>query len=226
MSEQKNRILLLEDDLLLCETLQEYLESENFNVTVVNDGEEALERAYEKRFDLFLFDVKVPSINGFDLLYELRQKGDTTPAIFMTSLNSVENLSKGFESGADDYIRKPFELKELLIRIKNILKREFFHRKEDTVRLGEGIEFSPLNNRVLREGKEVELRAKELKLLSLFLKKQNELLSHETIYGELWEYEEEPSETSLRTYIKNLRKVIGKDRIVSIKGHGYKFVTL
>ena len=226
MSLKKSKILLLEDDQLLCETLQEYLTDENFDVDMVQDGEDAISFAYEKNYDLFLFDVKVPSISGFDLLHELRQKGVRTPAIFMTSLNSVENLSRGFESGADDYLRKPFELKELLIRMQNILKREFYHAQTESIKLGDNLIYEPLNNRVLKDNKEIVLRSYELKLLSLFLKHQNELVSHETIYETLWEYEESPSETSLRTYIKNLRKILGKEKIVSIKGYGYKYVSL
>ena len=226
MNEKKSKILLLEDDLLLCETLEDFLTSENFDVDTVHDGEVALESAYEKSYDLFLFDVKVPSMNGFDLLYELRSRGITTPAIFMTSLNSVDNLSKGFESGADDYLRKPFELKELLLRAQNILKREFYHAKVKVIELGENLTYEPLNNRLINSGVEITLRSKELKLLSIFLKHQNELLSHDAIYDALWDYEETPSETSLRTYIKNLRKILGKEKIASIKGYGYKFVSL
>jgi len=226
VNETKSKILLLEDDHLLCETLEEFLTSKNFAVDMVHDGEVALQSAYEKSYDLFLFDVKVPSINGFDLLYELRNSGVTTPAIFMTSLNSVDNLSKGFESGADDYLRKPFELQELLVRAENILKRAFYHSKTKEIKLDENLTYEPLNNRLIKDGSEVVLRSKELKLLSILLKHQNELLSHEAIYEALWDYEETSSETSLRTYIKNLRKILGKDRIASIKGYGYKFVSV
>jgi len=112
------------------------------------------------------------------------------------------------------------------LRAQNILKREFYHAKVKAIELGENLTYEPLNNRLINNGVEITLRSKELKLLSIFLKHQNELLSHNAIYDALWDYEETPSETSLRTYIKNLRKILGKEKIASIKGYGYKFVSL
>ena len=121
----KTKILLLEDDLNLSDTVCDYLEEKGFEVICVYDGEEALSSIYENRFDLLLLDVNVPIKNGFQVLKEIRKDGNNTPAIYITSLNSVDSLEQGYSSGCDDYIRKPFELKELLIRIQTILKREF-----------------------------------------------------------------------------------------------------
>ncbi len=178
---------------------------------------------YEKAFDLFVLDVNVPSPNGFELLKSSRKRGDTTPAIYITSLNSTQDLSKGFESGCDDYIRKPFSLQELLLRINNILKRNFYHNPNETLQIDENLSYDIKADELLENGKKLSLHNKEKLLLKLFLQHANEQVSHEVINQHLWSFEENPSETALRTYIKNLRKLIGKDRIVSIKRYGYKY---
>jgi DNA-binding response OmpR family regulator len=221
----KAKILLLEDDLTLNETIVEFLEESGFEVKAVYDGEEASALIYEEQFDIFLLDVNVPLINGFELLKQKREEGVKTPAIYITSLNSIDSLETGYDSGCDDYIRKPFVLKELLIRIENILKRGFFHESSSTILIDENIEYDTALNLLHVEGKEIQLSAKEATLLKLFLQNQNEVLSHERIYDTLWSYEEIQSESALRTYIKNLRKIIGKEKIVSIKRQGYKFTS-
>lgn len=219
----KNSILLLEDDTNLNETICEFLESKNYHVMPVYDGEEAETAIYERQFDLLLLDVNVPSLSGFELLKKIRRASNMTPAIFLTSLNALEDLEHGYESGCDDYLRKPFALKELLFRIETILKREFFHAPKPKLRIAEHIEYDTLTNTLFVENKAVLLQNKEAKLLKLFLQKKNEIISHEMIMSHLWEYDEEGSDDTLRTYIKNLRKIIGKETIVSIKKLGYKF---
>jgi len=217
------KILLLEDDLTLNETLSEFLEENGFEVNSVYDGEEASDIIYEKNFDLFLLDVNVPLINGFELLKQKRKDGVTTPAIYITSLDSIDSLEDGYKSGCDDYIRKPFALKELLFRVETILKREFFHENSSKIEIDKHIKYDADLNLLFVDKKEVKLSSKESLLLKLFLQHLDEVVSHEVIYEHLWQYEETPSESSLRTYIKNLRKIIGKDRIVSIKKLGYRF---
>ena len=221
----KKRLLLLEDDTNLNETVCEFLESKGYEVLAVFDGEEAEEAMFEHHFDLFLLDVNVPSLNGFDLLSKVRKEGNTTPAIFLTSLNAIENVEEGYESGCDDYVRKPFALKELLFRIESILKREFFHSPKSTLSLSESVVFDTNTNTLLVDNQPVQLQKKEAILLKLFLQKPNEIITHAFIMSHVWEYEEEGSDDALRTYIKNLRKIIGKDRIVNLKKLGYKFTS-
>ena len=218
----KTKILLLEDDLNLSDTVCDYLEEKGFEVICVYDGEEALSSIYENRVDLLLLDVNVPIKNGFQVLKEIRKDGNNTPAIYITSLNSVDSLEQGYSSGCDDYIRKPFELKELLIRIQTILKREF-SQKSEIVNITETITFNSISSELKDADKEIKLNLKELKLLKFFLQHPNELLVHDRIYDYVWDYDEEYSDNSLRTYIKNLRKILGKDKIVSLKKLGYRF---
>ena len=162
----------------------------------------------------------------FELLKEVRSEYNvSTPAIFITSLDSVDDLEEGFDSGCDDYIRKPFELKELLIRMETLLKRQFSHISKIQIKIKENI-FYDINNSELKiDNKVTSLGQKEAKLLKLFLQNADEVLTHDRIYSELWDFDETSSDTALRTYLKNLRKIIGKEKIVSIKKQGYKFTT-
>jgi len=216
-------ILLLEDDIQLSDTVKQFLEFKGYKVYVAYDGLKAEEIVYEKRIDLMLLDVKVPHISGFDFLKSVRANGEETPAIFITSLNSVEDVERGFSSGCDDYIRKPFALKELLVRVESLLKRTF-GTHEEKVDLGEGVLFDIKELTLTKNSQKIALKTKELKLLSLFLQHANELIEYEKINETLWEYNEEPSAGSLRTYIKTLRASIGKEKIETIKNIGYRFV--
>lgn len=221
----KRRILLLEDDISLNETVVEYLQENDFDVISIYDGEDAYSKIYEEKFDLLLLDVNVPSLNGFELLENLRKDNINTPVIFITSLNSMDSFEKGFELGCDDYIRKPFELKELLIRIESILKRGYFHNIDTKVNIVDDIYFDASLNLLFKDDEQIKINNKETKLLKLFLQNQDQILSHDQIYDYVWDYDEESSEFSLRTYIKNLRKIFGKERIISVKKLGYRFTT-
>jgi DNA-binding response OmpR family regulator len=162
-------------------------------------------------------------MSGFDFLKTLRQKGIETPAMFITSLNSVEDVEKGFSLGCDDYIRKPFALKELLVRVESLLKRSY-GTHDILVTLEEGLVFDIKELLLTQDGEKIALKTKELKLLSLFLQHPNERLDYDKINEVLWTYDEEPSAGSLRTYVKRLRAVIGKEKIETIKNIGYRFV--
>jgi len=220
-----SKILLLEDDANLNETVTEFLEEQGHEIVSVYDGNEAQEKLYESKYDLLLLDINVPGINGLELLKESRESGVVAPAIFITSMDTVDDLEKGFNSGCDDYIRKPFALKELQIRIETLLKRDFFHHSKELIHISEDITYDIKNNALIISGESVSLGNKESMLLKLFLKHNEEVITHESIYTHLWDYDEEPSDSALRTYIKNLRKIIGKECIVSIKKQGYKFIT-
>lgn len=217
------QILLLEDDINLGEIVSEFLEEEGFVVTLVDNAQDAQDKAYEKNFDLWILDVKVPQGDGFSVLKNLRQAGKYTPAIFMTSLNTTMDLEKGFESGCDDYIKKPFDIDELIIRVKNIIKRNFSHQKEDLILLNssKNISFDPLNKTLYQDKTIINLTNKEKELLVLLLKKRPHFVSIETIFDEIWSLDEEPVIMSLRVYVKNLRKILGKDLIINQRNIGY-----
>lgn len=216
-------ILLLEDDIQLSDTVKQFLELKGYQVYCAYDGLQAQDIAYEKHIDLMLLDVKVPHMSGFDFLKSVRSEGVEIPAIFITSLNAVEDVEKGFALGCDDYIRKPFALKELLVRVESLLKRSF-GTHEEKIDLGDGLSFDIKELTLMHHEERVPLKTKELKLLALFLQHSNELIGYDKINETLWEYDEEPSSGSLRTYIKRVRAAIGKEKIETVKSIGYRFV--
>ena len=116
-------ILVLEDDELFASTLEDFLSEEGFAVDLAFNGEQCLDLNYEKKYDLYIFDINVPKINGLDLLKQLRNAGDLTPSIFLTSYKDKDTLHQGFLNGCDDYLKKPVDLDELILRIKALLKR-------------------------------------------------------------------------------------------------------
>jgi len=216
-------ILLLEDDQQLSDTVKQFLEYQGYEVLCAYDGLQAQDLVYEKQIDLMLLDIKVPHQDGFDFLETVRAKDVETPAIFITSLNSVEDVTRGFDIGCDDYIRKPFELKELLVRVQALLKRRYGTYKEK-VDLGNGLFFDIKESFLTQDNQKVPLKNKEAKLLSLFLEYPNELLTYDKIFERLWEYDEEPSAGSLRAYVQTVRSFLGKENIETIKNVGYRFV--
>lgn len=218
------QILLVEDDETLSELISEYLSEQGYDVTVRADAKAALDTAYERNFDILILDVKLPKGDGFSLLRELRRLGDDTPAIFTTSLNALQYLEIGYKSGCDDYLKKPYELKELLLRIQILLKRKFSHVNDKFIELNGGYKFYPSSKTLRQNGQIVNLSNKESELLALFLENKNALLSKEAIFEKIWNYGEEPSELSLRVYVKNLRRILGKDAIINRRGDGYIYV--
>lgn len=216
-------ILLLEDDQQLSDTVKQFLEYQGYEVLCAYDGLQAQDIAYEKQIDLMLLDVKVPQQNGFDFLETVRDNDVQTPAIFITSLNSVEDVTRGFDIGCDDYIRKPFALKELLVRVEALLKRRY-GTYDEKIDLGDGLLFDIKESFLTKDNQKVPLKNKEAKLLSLFLEYPNELLTYDKIFERLWEYNEEPSAGSLRAYVQTVRSFLGKENIETIKNIGYRFV--
>ncbi|PLY07306.1 MAG: DNA-binding response regulator [Arcobacter sp.] len=215
------KILLLEDDTLLNEIIEEFLEELDYDVVSTYDGQEALEAIYEDAFDLLLLDVNVPSLNGFDLLEGLKKNSIDIPTIFITSLHSSNDMEKGFNSGADDYIKKPFHLSELELRINNI-KRLRQIESSGLVKLSDEVSYNHDTKYITVENIETHLSKTEAKVFEYFIKNRNKSISIEEISLNNWIYDEVPTATTIRTYIKNLRKILGKDRITTIKSIGYK----
>ena len=216
------KILLLEDDVILNEILHEYLLELNYEVSSEFDGNEAIDKIYETHFDLLVLDVGVPGINGFELLKTIRDAKMNTPAIFITSLSDSKSLEKGFKSGCNDYIKKPFELKELEVRINNIKRINKIETNEIIIINNEFKYDFSLNN-LICNNKNIPLAKKESQILEFFLKNQNRTISVDELIVNIWEYELIPTNATIRTYIKNLRKNLGENMIITEKGKGYRF---
>lgn len=216
------KILLLEDDTILNEIIEEHLLELNYEVISVMDGSEAEEVIYDENFDLLLFDVNVPNINGFDLLKNLRKNNINIPTIFITSRDSSDDIKTGFNAGADDYIKKPFELSELVIRIENIKRL----RQIDSfgqINISNNVSYD-YNKKIIKNiNSEFNLSKTEAKLLEYFIKNKNKTISIEEISINNWVYDEMPEPTTIRTYVKNLRKKLNNETISTLKGIGYRF---
>ncbi len=211
----KIKILLLEDDTILAQTMVQILEQENYDVTLVGDGQEVIDITYENKFDLYLFDINVPLISGMETLKLLRDAEDTTPTFFITALRDIKSTLEGFNCGCDDYIKKPFDLDELLARIQATLKR-----KNPVIQYND-ITFDLLENRVLKDGNEVTLGNVEKEIFALLIRNINRTVDKSTFF----DYMNKPSETGLRVLISKLKKVLDLN-ITNTKGIGYKLEKL
>ena len=209
----------MEDDEILSETLIELLEDEGYSLTLVQSANKAIEATYEAEFELMLLDVNIPDFNGFELLQMLRNSGNTTPCIFLTSLNDIASLSRGFEVGADDYIKKPFDFDELLIRIQALLRKSF-SAKDNEIKY-KSLVYKISTNELLDSADLIQLAPQEKKLLSLLFKRIDETITKQELLHEL-DSVNESSEGALRVYMTKLRKV-GLE-IQTIKGTGYRLV--
>jgi len=208
-------ILLLEDDYLLGETLIALLKEEGFSVLLAQDGEEALSLSYENTFDLYLFDINVPLINGIDLLKMLRESGDKTPAFFISAYKDIQTISKAFDSACDDYIKKPFEFDELIVRIK-----AHIHKKNPLIHYGK-MDYDLLEKRIFWEGKEVDLGCVEKEILDLLMRNQQQTVSKERFYDVM----EKPSDVALRVHLTKLKQRFCL-HLNNVKGIGYRLETL
>jgi len=213
------KILLLEDDVILQEIIEEFLTEQEYEVESFFDGAKALDAIGTSRYDMLLLDVNVPTINGFEILTYLRDIGNTTPAIYITSLSGVNDLKKGFDLGADDYLRKPFELVELQARIEHIVK---LYKLEVEIEF-DGMKFIPKAHQILLNDVVIDLRQKEAQVLEYFVRNSGKIISCDEIIENVWDDGHVPTHATIRTYIKNLRKMFDKDYFENIKGEGYRF---
>ena len=215
------KILLLEDDLLFAETLIDLLEEESFEVVHVPNGQDALDTIFENKFDLYLLDINVPLINGVTLLGELRDSNDNTPAIFLTSHKDKEMLKEGFVNGADDYITKPFDNDELLLRVQALIRR---YKPKQNECIGQ-LCHDDIHKRIFYEKKELDLSKKEYQLLLLLMSHANAAVPKELIVDSLWSSSESGSDGAVRVYINRIKQLLPDLQIENIRGIGYKLVS-
>lgn len=213
------KILLLEDDVILQEIIEEFLVEKGYDVASFFDGEKALDSIGNSSYDMLLLDVNVPNIDGFEILSYLRDIGNTTPAIYITSLAGIDDLKKGFDLGADDYLKKPFELEELNTRIEHIVR---LYRLQEEIEF-DGMKFIPKAHQIFANNNVIEMRQKEAQVLEYFIRNTGKIISCDEIIENIWDDENIPAHATIRTYIKNLRKMFKKEYFENIKGEGYRF---
>lgn len=225
------RILIIEDDLSILKGLQAGLEEDNYEISTATDGEEGYQKALGGQADLILLDLMLPGKNGQEICADLRRENISTPIIMLTSKQEEIDKVLGLESGADDYVTKPFSIRELRARIKAILRRTDSRiQKTDTFSFGE-ITIDFLKHEASRSGQPINLSTREYEIMRLFIEHEGELVSRDMLLDQVWGYDAFPSTRTVDNYILNLRKKIEDDPanpkyILTIHGAGYKFVKL
>ena len=218
-------VLIIEDEFSLADAVAETLKNENFNVTIKTNGEDGEDEALTENYDLILLDVMLPGKDGFEILRYLRKNKIQTPIIMLTAKSEIDDKLNGLEHGADDYVTKPFAMRELIARIKVVLKRT--NNIEDT----DYIEFSDLildsKNAKLKCGEnEIQISGKELDLLEQLLINKNQITSRESLAEKIWGYESDAEYNNVEVYITFIRrklKLIGSNvNIKAVRGVGYK----
>jgi len=207
------RILLLEDDLLLSQTLVEILSEHGFEVTPVYNGEEAIELTYQQSYDMYLFDINLPDMSGIELLQSLKDADDQTPAIFISANIDIETIAKGFEVGAEDYIKKPFMPEELLIRLNaKLAKKMVIHYKN--------ISYNTLSGDIFIDKERLYLSYAKFKIFDMLFRNIGKVVSKET----LLDVSEYGSNKTLRVTIAKFKTLLDID-IKNIRGVGYTIET-
>lgn len=213
-------ILLLEDEFTLRQSIKEYLEDEGFFVDDFNDGDDAIGAVYVKSYDVLLLDIKVPSKSGIEVVAELRKNHITTPVIFVTSLTDVSQVEKCYEVGCCDYVRKPFELKELYLRIMQAHRANVLRSDKSVIELPYDFEFDFKKSALYRSKQEMILTKKELLIVSLLVENIGNFVDIPAFQSYVWGDDIDP--VNIRVQINNLRKKLNIDLITNSRGLGYK----
>ncbi len=222
------RILVVEDEPTIATGLKDDLELENFNVEVVDDGKVALRRILEEEFDLILLDVMLPGMDGFDVCRELRLKGNHTPIIMLTAKGQEVDRVVGLELGADDYVTKPFSRRELIARIKAVLRRGRERTKVSGIYRFDDITVDLDRFEVSRRGKKIDLTAMEFRLLRVFLEHRGQVLTIDELLQKAWGPDAVLTDRVIYTHVNNLRNKLEEDPrapqfLIGVRGVGYRF---
>lgn len=204
------KILLLEDDKILCASLKDFLELEGYRVDTAHRGPEVFDLTFNTKYDFYILDVNVPDVDGFDVLSSLKEAGDETPAIYITALTDINSIAKGFEIGAEDYLKKPFDPEELIVRIKSK------YRQANTLICSHSIVYDPVNRIIKKSSKIISLGEVQLNLFHTLITQQNKVVDSYI----LMDFLEQQNANALRVNIAKLKRKLGID-IRNIRGQGY-----
>jgi two-component system, OmpR family, copper resistance phosphate regulon response regulator CusR len=203
-------ILIVEDEQRLADLLKKQLEESGYNADIASDGYSGKQMVERNSYNLIILDINLPLLNGYELCKEIRKTNSNIPIIMLTAFGSPDNKLNGFESGADDYVVKPFDFRELLARITVFIKRSNQIVSSNVLKISD-LELDIYNKTVTRAQKRIELTAKEYLLLETFLKNKDKLLTREFIIEHVWGIEFDPSTNIIDVYVNYLRKKIDKD---------------
>ena len=225
MNEKKTNLLLVEDELMLAEILTDTLTDKGFNVRTVYDGLSALEAWRKERADVIVTDVMMPKMDGYSLVKALRREGCTAPILFLTARSATEDVVNGFEVGGNDFLRKPFAIDELIVRVNSLLGRtQSLVPNENVFNIGK-FEFYPAESKISSVKGNVSLSAREAQVLLRLCRNMNQTVETESLLRELWGDDSFYNLRSLNVFVSRLRRHLEEDEsveIVNIRGVGYK----
>lgn len=221
--ESDMKILVVEDEKKVASFIKRGLEEEKYEVVTIHDGEEGLNTASEKSFDLIILDVMLPKMDGVSIMKELRSRKVLTPVLMLTAKGEVEDIVAGLDSGSDDYLTKPFAFAELLARVRALLRRSELDRGAE-IRFAD-LRLDPVTHKVWRAEKEIDLTAKEYALLEYLVRNPNQVLTRTMIAEHVWDYTFDSFTNIIDVYVNYLRKKIDRDAekklIHTVRGVGY-----
>jgi two-component system, OmpR family, copper resistance phosphate regulon response regulator CusR len=215
------RILIVEDEPRIAAFVSRGLEAAGYETLVVEDGPEGLEAALRGDADLVLLDVGLPTMDGFELLRELRARGSAIPVIMLTARSGTRDTVTGLDAGANDYVPKPFTFEELLARVRSRL-RESVPQPGVSISHG-GVVLDILARRATVNGREIDLSAREFSLAEQFLRNPGRVLSREQLLSRVWGLDFDPGSNVVDVYVRYLRGKLGSDHIVTVRGAGYRW---
>lgn len=232
MSHSKNTILLVEDEQHLHEALKLNLELEGYDVSSAFDGPKALFQIQHAHFDLIILDIMLPGMDGYSILETIRINNNQTPVLILSAKNTSANRVQGLKLGADDYLTKPFNLEELILRVSKLIQKSTFNQllqnTNDQYKFSGNTVYFNLLEATLYHGEKIHLTKKEAMLLKLLIENKNTIITRERILQTVWGYQVFPNTRTIDNFILNFRKYFELDskspiHFISVRGMGYKF---
>ena len=225
MKEQAAKILIIEDEKKISGLIRKGLEEEQYDVDEALDGEKGEQLLQKNNYDLLVLDIMLPKKNGLDVLDSLRKKNNDIPVLMLTAKGTVEDRVKGLDTGADDYLVKPFAIAELLARVRSLLRRKKGAEKSATILTIADLTLDLVSHKALRGGKSIDLTSKEFSLLEYFIRNKDKILSRSTITEHIWNYNFDTGTNIIDVYLNHLRTKIdggfSKKLFHTVRGVGY-----
>ncbi len=218
------RILIIEDEINLADSLKRAFEEQHYSVDVSNTGENGVFLGNVNDYDLIILDIMLPDIEGWEVCKRLRKDGVKTPVMMLTALDAVDDKIRGLDEGADDYMTKPFDLRELMARVRSLIRRQA-EQKTTKIYVADLV-MDTSERTVIRAGKDINLSAKEFAMLEYFILNKNKVLTREMISEHVWDMNFDPQSNVIDSFVRFLRqkmdKGFDKQLIQTIRGAGYK----
>ena len=214
------KLLVVEDEHKIANSLKKGFEQESFICDVAYDGESGYDLASSEEYDLIVLDIMLPKKNGISILRDLRRDGIHTPILMLTAKGEIDNKLEGFNSGADDYLVKPFSFEELVARVKALSRRPNEIRNE-IIKIKD-LQIDTKNQEVKKDRNLIQLSKKEYQLLEYLMRNKGKIISKDNIISHIWDYEAEILPNTVEVFVKYLRNKIGNNMIKTIRGFGYK----